>query len=119
MFLLFQQNFRKQVLLYNCLPQAEQYCSIKSILMYRTFLWLCKSSDEKLANSTAAEILADAYLPLSPVTNNISPNVHRHAVFLFSTQHNKQCKKEYPRLQVGLQTSQRKPNSHSVHFLMY
>ena len=69
----------------NCLTQAEQYCSIKSISMYHT---LCKCSDEKLANSTAAEILAGAYLPLSPVANNISPNVHRHAVFLFSAQRN-------------------------------
>ena len=56
--------------------------------MCHTFLWLCKCGDEKLANSTAAEILAGACLPLSPVVNNISPNVHRHAVFLFGTQHN-------------------------------
>ena len=57
--------------------------------MYHTFLWLCKCGDEKLANSTATETLAGAYLPLSPVANNVSPNVHRHAVFLISTQHNK------------------------------
>ena len=56
--------------------------------MYLTFLWLCKCGDEKLANSTAAELLAGAYLPLSPIANNISPSVHRQAVFLFSTQHN-------------------------------
>ena len=54
--------------------------------MYHTFLWLCKCSDEKLANSTAVELLAGAYLPLSPVANNISPSTHRHAVFFFSTQ---------------------------------
>ena len=58
----------------NCLAQAEQYCSIKSISMYHTFLWLCKCGDEKLANSTVAEILAGVYLPLSPVASNISPN---------------------------------------------
>ena len=56
--------------------------------MYHTFLWLCKCGDEKLANSTAAELLAGVYLPLSPVANNISPSAHRHAVFLFSTQRN-------------------------------
>ena len=56
--------------------------------MYHTFLWLCKCGDEKLANSTAAKLLASAYLPLSPVPNNISPSAHRQAVFLFSTQHN-------------------------------
>ena len=56
--------------------------------MYHTFLWLCKCGDEKLANSTAVELLAGAYLPLSPVANNISPSAHRHAVFLFSTQRN-------------------------------
>ena len=56
--------------------------------MYHTFLWLCKCGDKKSANSTAAEIFAGAYLPLSPVTNNISPKVHRHIVFSFSTQHN-------------------------------
>ena len=56
--------------------------------MYHTFLWLYKCGEEKLANSTAAELLAGAYLPLSPVANNISTSAHRHAVFLFSTQHN-------------------------------
>ena len=71
-----------------CLAQAEQYCSLKFISMYHTFLWLCKCGDEKLANSTAVELLAGAYLPLSPVANNISPSTHRHAVFLFSTQRN-------------------------------
>ena len=72
-----------------CLAQAEQYCSLKFISMYHTFLWFCKCGDEKLANSTAVELLASAYLPLSPVANNISPSTHRHAVFLFSTQRNK------------------------------
>ena len=71
-----------------CLAQAGQYCSLKFISMYHTFLWLCKCGDEKLANSTAVELLAGAYLPLSPVANNISPSTHRHA-----TQHNKQCKR--------------------------
>ena len=70
-----------------CLAQAEQYCSLKFISMYHTFFWLCKYGDKKLA-STAAELLAGAYLPLSPVANNISPSTHRHAVFLFSTQRN-------------------------------
>ena len=41
-----------------------------------------------MANSIVAELLAGEYLPLSLVANNISPNVHKHAVFLFSTQHN-------------------------------
>ena len=56
--------------------------------MYHTFHLLCKCGDKKLANSTAAELLAGAYFPLSPVANNISHKVHRHAVFLFSTQRN-------------------------------
>ena len=56
--------------------------------MYHTFLWLCKCGDEKLANSIAVELLAGAYLPLSPVANNISPSAHRHAVFLFGIQRN-------------------------------
>ena len=39
-------------------------------------------------NSIAAEIIADAHLLLSPITGNISLNVHRHAVSFFSTQRN-------------------------------
>ena len=74
-----------------CLAQAEQYCSIKFISMYHTFLWLSKCGDEKLANSTAAELLAGAYLPLSPVPNNISPS--QCALVQYTTQHNKQCKR--------------------------
>ena len=56
--------------------------------MYHTYLWLCKYGDEKSANSAAAEILACVYLPLSPVANNISPNVVQYTM-----QHNKQCKR--------------------------
>ena len=51
-------------------------------------LGLCECGDEKLTNSTAVELLAGEYLPLPPVANNISLNVHRNAVFLFSTQRN-------------------------------
>ena len=39
-------------------------------------------------NSIAAEIIVDMHLPLSSVTNNISLNIHRHTVSLFSTQCN-------------------------------
>ena len=64
-----------------CLAQAEQYCSLKFISMYHTFLWLCKCGDEKLANSTAVELLASAY----PQT--------RCVLVQYTTQHNKQVKR--------------------------